>query len=106
MDGAFISLNAVAAPAAGSDVKFSVPVINIGMQVSFSSGGATVKVNLEGTIDGTNWFKLTVFDTAAAGASGDIVASFTIPVTGARANLLTVSAGTVTATLVARGGQG
>lgn len=94
IDAPLISLAAATATGAGSAKSWPGPVNNVSMQVSFSGGSPTVKVTLEGTIDGTHWFTLATFDTGASGASGDIVSSATAVVMAARANLVTLTGGT------------
>lgn len=79
------------------------PRSRVSMQVSFTTGGATVKVQLQGTIDGVNWMNLATFDTGAGSASGDIVTSSSHVVGAVRALAETVSAGTCTATILAAG---
>jgi hypothetical protein len=103
IDPGFTSLAAATATGVGNDAAFSRPRDRISMQVSFTGGSPTVKVQLEGTINGTNWFILATFDTGASGANGDIVTSSTHVVLKARANLVTLSGGsspTVTAVIV------
>jgi len=71
----------------------------VSMQVSYT-GFSVVKVALEGTIDGTNWYPLALFDTGAASVSGDIVSGSSHAVLAVRANALTLTgAGTVTAAI-------
>ena len=104
IEWAFPSLNAAAATGAGTQVDFSRPRQYISMQVSFTSNPSPVKVTLEGTIDGVNWFTLATFDTGASGRTGDIIDSNTLSVLSARANLITLTGGTtptVTATILA-----
>lgn len=103
IDGPQKSLNAANATGAGSVVSFSRPRRNFSMQVSFTGGSPTVKVNLQGTIDGSNWFTITSFDTGAGGANNGIVSAVDVVVLAARANLETLSGGTgptVTATIL------
>lgn len=102
IDRPLVSLDAAVGVIAGSQIDFSRPRRNISMQVSFTSN-PTVKVNLEGTIDGINWFILSVFDTGAGGLNGGIIYADFVYVISARANLITLSGGTsptVTATVL------
>lgn len=104
IDNRFISLSAVAATGDGNAFQFSKPVHWVSMQVSFTGGSPTVKCNLQGTIDGVNWFTMATFDTGAGSANGGIVSSVNHTVIGVRANLETLSGGTdptVTAACVA-----
>lgn len=94
IDPGFTSLNAANATGVGSDIAFSRPRDRISMQVAFTGGSPTVKVQLEGTINGADWFVLATFDTGASGANGDIVTASTHVVLRARANLVTLSGGT------------
>lgn len=98
-----VSLTAAAATGAGTAVAYLTAKKNLAAQVSVTGAPTAVVVNLEGTIDGVNWFVLAVFDLTIA-ASGAIVFSNTIPVIGSRANLITLTGGTaptVTATTLA-----
>lgn len=106
IDSPFISLAAVTVTGPGAEFGFSQPVRNISMQVVFTSNPSPVKVTLEGTIDGADWFTLATFDTGAGtpNANKDIVYGDNISVIGARANLVTLTGGTtpnVTATIQA-----
>lgn len=107
IDNTFKSLNGALVTGAGSEIQFSAPVVNVSMQVSWTSNPSVVKVILQGTIDRLNWFTLATMDTGASGASGDIVGGSTLAVIGARANVVTLTGGTapaVTAVISARGG--
>lgn len=102
IDQPLVSLNAVAGVVAGSQIDFSRPRRNISMQVVFTSD-PTVKVSLEGTIDGVNWFILASFDTDTGNINKDIISADFVYVISARANLITLSGGTsptVTATVL------
>lgn len=103
IDVALISLNAVTATGAGLVMALARPRYNLSMQVSFTSNPSSVKVVLEGSIDGVNWFILATFDTGATSLSGDIVTASTVVVLLVRARLVTLTGGTnptVTATIV------
>lgn len=103
-----ISLAAAIATGVGLEKNYPAPVNMISMQVSFTGGAPTVKVELQGTIDRVNWFPVATFDTGASNTSGQIVTSTTHVLLAARANLITLSGGTnptVTAHILAnRGG--
>ena len=88
------SLNAATATGAGTAFYSSRPRRVVSMQVSFTGSPSAVKVYLQGTIDGTNWFTIATFDTGASNANGDIVTSSAHVVVGVRANLDTLTAGT------------
>lgn len=94
IDFPFPSLNGATATGAGDVKQFPMPVNVISCQVSYDGGPSAVKVTLEGTIDGTNWFVLSTFDTGASGTSGNIITSSTIVINTARANLQTLTGGT------------
>ena len=99
-DITFKSLVGAAVTGPGNAWLSSKPRRIVSMQVSYPAGPSAVKVFLEGTIDGVNWFPLATFDTGASGASGDIVTSTTHAVVGVRANLDTLTGGGfVTATI-------
>jgi hypothetical protein len=70
------------------------------MLVNVTGSPSSVSINLEGTIDGTNWFVL-----ANSGNTGQfLMGGVLFPVKGVRANLTDLSGGsspTVTATVVA-----
>lgn len=103
IDPPAVSLSAVAVTGAGSVQALSRPCKNVSMQVSFTGGSPTVKVNLQGSIDGSNWFTLVSFDTGSSNVSGDVVGAATITVLYLRANVATLSGGTsptVTATVL------
>lgn len=97
IDRPAISLNAATGIGAGSVVNFSWPRRNISMQVVYTSNPSPVKVTLEGTIDGTDWFILATFDTGAASVNKDIVYADNVTVLSARANLVTLTGGTTPA---------
>lgn len=94
IDPPVISLSAVTTTGAGNAVNFSQPRRNISMQVVYTSNPSPVKVTLEGTIDGVDWFTLATFDTGAASVNKDIVQSNNFSVLSARANLVTLTGGT------------
>lgn len=103
IDGPIPALAAVATTGAGNAYVLSRPRAINSMQVSFTGGSPTVKVYLEGSIDGTNWVTLATFDTGAGDASGAIKTSSSIVVNQVRANVATLSGGTsptVTATIL------
>lgn len=103
-DSPFISFAAKASTGDGDAFMWTRPRSRVSMQVTFTGGAPTVKVYLQGTIDGTNWFTLATFDTGASNASGDIVTSSTHVVMGIRARLETLSGGTApTVTAVVAG---
>lgn len=93
IDKPLTSLNAVLVTGAGAQIDFSRPRRNISMQVVFTSN-PTIKIALEGTIDGTNWFTLATFDTTTGNINKDIIAADFVYVISARANLITLSGGT------------
>lgn len=104
IDQAFASLNAATSTGAGASIDFSRPRRNLSMQVVFTSNPSPVKVTLEGTIDGTDWFTLATFDTGASSNNKDIISADIVSVLSARANLITLTGGTtpnVTATILA-----
>ena len=99
------SLKAVTATGAGTPVAFNSALSKIGMQVSFTGSPTAVIVNLNGTLDGKNYFNLAQFKSGGGGtnSSGDIVFTSNTPVIGALANLTTLTGGTsptVTATII------
>lgn len=103
IDAPLQSLAAATATGAGTAMQLSRPRYNFSMQVSFTGGSPTVKVVMEGSIDGVNWFALATFDTGASGVSGGIVGASSLVVLQVRANLVTLSGGTnptVTATIL------
>lgn len=98
-DVIYRSLDAAAVTGLGRSWLSTKPRRVVSMQVSFDGPGATVKILLEGTIDGINWGTLATFDTGAGSVSGDIVTGNTHAVLGVRANAITLSAGKVTAVI-------
>lgn len=85
---------------AGASFQFSRPLSDVSMQIVLGVGVSAAKVHLEGTIDGTHWFKLATFDTSSQGASGDIISSSATTILAARANVESITGGTVSATIV------
>lgn len=104
--GAVKSLNAVLVTGAGTVLPFVSGQARTGMQVSYTSNPTAVAVDIEGTIDGTNWVVLASYNGGSGGtdANGAIVVTANLPVLKVRANLKTLTGGTapaVTATLLA-----
>ncbi len=90
----FLSLNAAAAPADGDVINFPRPMKIISLQGVFTGGSPTVKIFLEGSIDGVDWMSIATFDTGGSSISGTIVTASTFSVLYARAVLDTLSGGT------------
>jgi hypothetical protein len=86
------SLSAASATGIGSTVFFGVPKPIIGLQISTTGSPTTFNVNLEGTIDGTNYFTAYTVTQATSGSVAGGAAP--PPVIGARANLTAFSGGT------------
>lgn len=96
-----ISLNAAAAPAAGSSVPCSFPQSEATLFAVCSSGFDSL-VTLEGTIDGTNWVDV---GKSALESGGYINTKDSAPLCDAfRANLKSITGGTVTASILVLGG--
>lgn len=99
---AFNSLNAATSTGPGGWPALNEPRSIHTMQVSFTGSPTRVVVNLEGTVDGTNWKVFATFDTNAGNASGDVITISEQPLLNARANLTTLTGGsspTVTAAI-------
>lgn len=96
---AFTTLNAATVAGAGSVADFGSAVNNITMALS---GTATsVEVDLEGSVDNVNWFKLKT-DTAATVVTPRVVGSSLTPCRYVRGRVVgTVTGGNVTAKLMA-----
>lgn len=98
----FQGLSAAAASGAGNPVQFHSPRNIHSMQVIFTGGSPSVKVQMEGTnsVDAngapTGWVILGTFDTGAGtpNVSGDIIFVEGKAVTFRRDNLVTLSGGT------------
>ena len=89
------SLIAAGATGAGSAQAFPEGYRSHALQVILGGTLAptTAVVNLEGTLDGQNWFSLAQW-TKASQASGDIVFAVDKPVAQVRANLASLAGGT------------
>ena len=88
------SLDAVSATGPGAAIMFDEPHTNHSLSYSTTGSPTSVAVELEGTIDGTNWFGLFSAGNPPFGNSIDF------PLLGIRANLTTLVGGvspTVTA---------
>ncbi len=94
-----LSLNAVTATGSGAVFSWGEPKTVAGMQVSVTGSPTNFNMNLEGTIDGTNFFTLvsasisSLVVWAGGGGTGGSINSMP-PVTGVRANLTSISGGT------------
>jgi hypothetical protein len=100
---AFTSLNAVTGTGAGGYPALNMPRSIHSMQVSFTGAPTAVIVNLEATINGTDWRVIATFDTGGGSVSGDILTVDEFPCLNVRANLTTLTAGaspTVTACIM------
>ena len=86
-------LAAVTGTGAGTAADLGVARGKFGLQVSHTGDPTAVIVDLEGSIDGTNWFALGTWDEASVN-SGDIVFITDKPVTQIRGNLTTLTGGT------------
>lgn len=95
---AIVILNAASATGAGTALDLSDPFNLFSMVLSGTATSA--QVDLEGSLDNSHWVKLTV-DTAASVAANRLVASSLKPVRYVRANVISVTGGNVTATLMA-----
>jgi hypothetical protein len=94
----FSSLSAATATGAGASTAVSRPEAGYGLQVGYT-GFSAVVVNLEGTVDGVNWFTLAAW-TKGTQSDNDIVFVTGKPVVAVRANAATLTgSGTVTATI-------
>lgn len=96
------SLSAVTSTGAGVSVFFGGPTAAVGLLVVTTGSPSTFNVNLEGTIDGSNYFTLTSVTNATASGVAGVTRGSIPPVIGARANLTAFSGGaspTFTATV-------
>ena len=96
------SLAAVTATGAGTATYLGSVRANHAIQVTYTSNPTAVAVNLEGSLDGTNWRTLGSWSIAGGQASGDIVWITGKAAIWVRANLATLTGGTspaVTATI-------
>jgi hypothetical protein len=101
-----LSLSGATAPGAGTAIDLKGARDKIAMQVSYTSNPTAIVVNLEITIDGTNWQQVATFNGGSGGtdATGKIIASVGVPALQARANVTTITGGTspaVTANIAA-----
>lgn len=115
MTAKITSLNAATATGAGISADLYVPHAVHSMQVVVTGAPATCKVDLEGSMDRTNWKVLTTWDVTVQ-SSGDIITASAFAGTGikaypavpyVRANLTTLTGGTaptVTAMIASVGG--
>jgi hypothetical protein len=87
------SLNAVTAAGSGAASTYSTTRQNFGLQVNTTGSPTVATINLEGTLDGSHWFKLAQWNLSNQ-ATGDIVFATMTPVLGIRANLITLTGGT------------
>lgn len=90
----FTSISAAASNGVGASTPAPPQFPYYSIQCVVSGGSATI-VLLEGTLNGTNWFKLATW-TLGTQSSGDIVTSSPCVVSAVRANYSSGS-GTVTA---------
>lgn len=98
---AIVSLNAAAAPGAGAVLACSDPRRDATMFAVCSSGFTTL-LTLEGTIDGTNWVEV---GASAIRSGGYVNTRQGCPLCVAfRANLKSITGGTVTASILISGG--
>jgi hypothetical protein len=85
------SLDAVSVAGPGTAIMFDKPLSRVSIQ-SIVVGAPTISLQLEGTIDGSNWVNL------GANDPGSITGSYRFagmpPVMGIRANLTSISGGT------------
>jgi hypothetical protein len=87
------SLDAVVATGPGAQITFdSVRVVRVAMQVSFTGSPAVSKVQVEVTLDGSNWSG--VVDTPDSPANGFYNQGSEFACTAVRANLVSLSGGT------------
>src|SRR6266576_3126154 len=91
---AFNSLNAATATGPGAVAHFYGPVKTVAMQVSATGSPTGLKVSIELSLDGINFYTGATFDITAGDNVNDIKVAADIPCTHARANLLTLSGGT------------
>lgn len=91
--GAIAGFNAKVAAGSGSAVNLGTTHSTFGMQVSFTSNPTAVRVELQGSLDGTNWRRLALFDSTTGATSGDILFISGTPVTLIRAVLTTLTGG-------------
>ena len=92
----FTSLVAAAATGAGLDLEMLSPRYVHGMQVILTGAPTAVRVDLEGSTDGgTTWGKVGTWDTADGKGSGDFLFVEGASVNRLRANLVTLTGGTV-----------
>lgn len=97
------SITAATATGAGTTVSLLVAQANFSMQVVYTSVPSLLIVNLEGSLNGTNWQTLVQWSSASQG-NGAIMSAIGTPVTYIRANILTLNGGaspTVTVNITA-----
>lgn len=89
------SLVAATATGAGQALVFDSPKrAHFGFQISWTGSPSSIEVQLEVTIDGTNWVSIGTFTSnGSTPASGAIQTSETGPVMGTRLNLTGLSGG-------------
>lgn len=85
------SLSAATATGPGASTLLTNPAEHNTMQVTTTGSPSLVIVDLEGSQDGTNWFRLARYDSRF---TGPLVTSDLYVVTNVRANLLQLSGGT------------
>lgn len=92
-----VSLSGVTANGAGADLTFTDALAHHTIIVHYTGTPSSVRVNLEGSHDGTNWAVLDEFDYASSACSArTVIAS----VNHTRANLVShVGSLTLTATI-------
>lgn len=95
----FTTLNAATATGAGTVADFGSAVNNVTMVLT-GTADATLKVDLEGSVDNVNFFKLTV-DTAAVANPPRAVLTSLKPCRYVRGNVIAIATGNVTAKLMA-----
>jgi hypothetical protein len=97
------SLNAVTTTGPGIGVSFDTPKTLVQMQVSFTGSPTTLRVDLEASADGINFFGSGQVDNSNNPGHIQLLGD-RVPVISARANLVTLSGGTsptVTAVIIA-----
>ena len=86
------SLNAATATGAGTAFDLGVGHAKFGFQAKHTGGPTSVIVDLEGSVNGNDWFSLGTWDSASQ-RNGDIVFVVDKPVVHVRGNLTTLTGG-------------
>jgi hypothetical protein len=102
------SLTAASSTAVGSILSFDTPRL-VSMQVIINSGSPSYSINIEGSLDGTNFSTIGRSVDQGSGpfivslilTSGSVPIGQGVPVLFARANLISISGGTITAIIAA-----